>query len=140
MRRSACASSRRLTAAKEPLLDTSRLLENQAIDKLIGNLQLQALTIRRNQKWHGQPELDALRAAWRTEMKQDAELLSYLAAPAGNYQEDQEILKHLYKEYVFKGDGPARVHRGGRPELGGKPLGGEKPGGEDGEDARRSRR
>ncbi len=95
--------SRRLTAAKEPLLDASRLLENQAIAKLIGNLQLQALTIRRNQKWHGQPELDALRAAWRTEMKQDAELLSYLAAPAGNYQEDQEILKHLYKEYVFKG-------------------------------------
>ncbi|MBT9392127.1 transcription antitermination factor NusB [Hymenobacter sp. NST-14] len=95
--------SRRYTAAKEPLLDASRLLENQAIEKLINNLQLQDLTIRRAQKWHGEDELEALRTAWRSEMKQDPELLSYLAAPAGNYQEDQEILKHLYKNYVFKG-------------------------------------
>ncbi|MFD2785679.1 transcription antitermination factor NusB [Hymenobacter rubripertinctus] len=95
--------SRRLTAAKEPLLDASRLLENQAIEKLISNLQLQDLTIRRSQKWHGEDELDTLRTAWRTEMKQDPELLSYLAAPAGNYLEDQEMLKNLYKNHVFKG-------------------------------------
>ncbi|RSK37532.1 transcription antitermination factor NusB [Hymenobacter metallilatus] len=96
--------SRRLTAAKEPLLDATRLLENKAIEKLINNLQLQDLTIRRSMRWHGEEELEALRTAWRTEMKQDPELLSYLAAPAGNYQEDQEILKHLYKTYVFKGE------------------------------------
>ncbi|RFP64868.1 transcription antitermination factor NusB [Hymenobacter lapidiphilus] len=95
--------SRRLTASPEPLLDTTRLSENQALIKLMENLQLQDLTIRRNQKWHGQPELDALRAAWRNEMKQDPALLSYLAAPAGSYAEDQEMLKHLYKEFVFKG-------------------------------------
>ncbi|TGE05627.1 transcription antitermination factor NusB [Hymenobacter fodinae] len=96
--------SRRFTAAKEPLLDATRLQENQVIEKLINNIQLQDLTIRRSLKWHGEEELDALRSAWRNEMKQDPELLSYLAAPAGNYAEDQEILKHIYKTYVFKGE------------------------------------
>ncbi|TGD78587.1 transcription antitermination factor NusB [Hymenobacter wooponensis] len=96
--------SRRFTAAKEPLLDATRLQENQVIEKLINNIQLQDLTIRRSLKWHGEEELDALRSAWRNEMKQDPELLSYLAAPAGNYAEDQEILKHIYKTFVFKGE------------------------------------
>jgi N utilization substance protein B len=95
--------SRRYTAAKEPLLDATRLQQNPVIEKLMNNLQLQDLTIRRSLKWHGEEELEALRTAWRTEMKQDPELLSYLAAPAGNYAEDQEILKHIYKTFVFKG-------------------------------------
>ncbi|MCA8832898.1 transcription antitermination factor NusB [Hymenobacter pini] len=96
--------ARRYTAAKEPLLDATRLLENQAIEKLMNNLQLQDLTIRRSAKWHGEDELEALRNAWRNEMKQDAEILSYLAAPSHTYEEDQEILKYIYKTYVFKGE------------------------------------
>lgn len=97
-------AARRLIAAKEPLLDTTRLEENQAIQKLIGNLQLQDLTIRRRAQWTGEAEMDALRNAWIKEIKQDAELLAYLALPAADYAQDQEILKHLYKTFVFKGE------------------------------------
>ncbi|UOQ66095.1 transcription antitermination factor NusB [Hymenobacter volaticus] len=96
--------ARRHLASKEPLLDTTRLEQNQAIAKLISNQQLIDLTIRRSQRWQGEDEREALRLAWRNEMRQDPELLSYLAAPAGNYTEDQEMLKHLYKTYVFKGE------------------------------------
>ncbi|WP_375438304.1 transcription antitermination factor NusB [uncultured Hymenobacter sp.] len=96
--------ARKHLASKEPLLDTTRLEQSPAIAKLVGNLQLIDLTIRRSQRWQGEDEREVLRLAWRNEMRQDPELLSYLAAPAGNYSEDQEILKHLYKTYVFKGE------------------------------------
>ncbi|RYU78684.1 transcription antitermination factor NusB [Hymenobacter persicinus] len=102
--------ARRFTPSKEALLDTTRFEQNAALAKLISNKQLQDLTIRRSLKWTGTEELEALRKAWRTEIKNDAEFQSYLAAPAGNYAEDQEILKHLYKTYVFKGETmPAQI-------------------------------
>ncbi|MBD2713572.1 transcription antitermination factor NusB [Microvirga sp. STR05] len=97
-------AARKHIASAEPQLDTTRLEENQAIQKLISNTQLQALTIRRSQQWHGEEEMEAVRGAWRNEMRQDPEIISYLAAPAGNYAEDQEMLKHLFKSYVFKGE------------------------------------
>ncbi|AIZ62791.1 NusB antitermination factor [Hymenobacter sp. DG25B] len=96
--------SRRYTAPKEQRLDTTRLEENQVLQKLAENKQLQDLTIRRTLHWGGEDEMEALRMAWRNEIRNDAELQSYLAAPAGSYAEDQEIVKHLYKEYVFKGE------------------------------------
>jgi N utilization substance protein B len=96
--------SRRYTAPKEQRLDTTRLEENQVLQKLAENKQLLDLTIRRTLHWGGEDEMEALRRAWRNEIRNDAELQSYLAAPAGSYAEDQEIVKHLYKEYVFKGE------------------------------------
>ncbi|SHI46880.1 NusB antitermination factor [Hymenobacter daecheongensis DSM 21074] len=96
--------ARRFTPSKEELPDTTRFENNVVLRKLISNKQLQDLTIRRSLKWTGTEELEALRKAWRTEIRNDAEFQSYLAAPAGNYAEDQEILKHLYKTYVFKGE------------------------------------
>ncbi|GAA3937313.1 transcription antitermination factor NusB [Hymenobacter algoricola] len=102
--------ARRFTPSKEAPLDTTRFEQNPALHKLIGNKQLQDLTIRRSLKWTGTEELEALRKAWRAEIKADAEFQSYLAAPAGNYAEEQEILKHLYKTYVFKGETlPAQI-------------------------------
>lgn len=96
--------SRRYTAPKEQRLDTTRLEENQVLQKLAENKQLLDLTIRRTLQWGGEDEMEALRRAWTNEIRNDAELQSYLAAPAGSYAEDQEIVKHLYKEYVFKGE------------------------------------
>ncbi|ALD22090.1 transcription antitermination factor NusB [Hymenobacter sp. DG25A] len=96
--------SRRYTAPKEQRLDTTRLEENQVLQKLAENKQLLDLTIRRTLHWGGEDEMEALRRAWRNEIRNDAELQSYLAAPAGSYAEDQEMVKHLYKEYVFKGE------------------------------------
>lgn len=97
-------AARRLIASKEPLLDTTRLEENRVMEKLLNNVQLQDLTIRRRTQWTSEAELDALRNAWNKEMKQDPELLAYLALPATDYAQDQEMLKHLYKSFVFKGE------------------------------------
>ncbi|QIL76420.1 transcription antitermination factor NusB [Hymenobacter sp. HDW8] len=94
--------ARRFTPSKEALLDTTRFEQNQVLEKLVGNKQLQDLTIRRKLQWNGEQEMEALRTAWRQEIKQDAEFQAYLAAPGGNYTEDQEALKHLYKTFVFK--------------------------------------
>ncbi|MCR5888029.1 transcription antitermination factor NusB [Hymenobacter sp. J193] len=95
--------SRRYTAPKEARLDTTRLEENPVFQKLADNKQLQDLTIRRRMDWSGQEEMEALREAWRNEIRADAEVHSYLASPAGDYAADQEMLKYLFKEYVFKG-------------------------------------
>ncbi|MGY2130839.1 transcription antitermination factor NusB [Hymenobacter sp. HD11105] len=94
--------ARRFTPSKEALLDTTRFEQNQVLQKLVDNKQLQDLTIRRKLQWNGEQEMEALRTAWRQEIKQDAEFQAYLAAPGGNYAEDQEALKHLYKTFVFK--------------------------------------
>ncbi|SMB82001.1 NusB antitermination factor [Hymenobacter roseosalivarius DSM 11622] len=94
--------ARRFTPSKEALLDTIRFEQNQVLDKLVANKQLQDLTIRRKLEWNGEQEMEALRTAWRQEIKQDADFQAYLAAPGGNYAEDQEALKHLYKTFVFK--------------------------------------
>lgn len=94
--------ARRFTPSKEALLDTTRFEQNLVLEKLVANKQLQDLTIRRKLQWNGEQEMEALRTAWRQEIKQDAEFQAYLAAPGGNYAEDQEALKHLYKTSVFK--------------------------------------
>ena len=101
--------SRRFTPSKEAPLDTTRFEENLALQKLISNKQLQDLTIRRSLRWHGEEEMDALRKAWRSEIKPDPEFQSYLATPpnadeATRYAEDQELLKNLYKNFIFKGE------------------------------------
>lgn len=101
--------SRRFTAPKDAPLDTTRLEENQALQKLISNKQLLDLTIRRSVRWHGEEELEALRKAWRAEIKSDAAFQHYLATPASDdeatrYAEDQEMLKELYKNFIFKGE------------------------------------
>ncbi|TGE13068.1 transcription antitermination factor NusB [Hymenobacter elongatus] len=102
--------ARRFTPSKEAPLDTTRLEENKAIEKLIGNKQLLDLTIRRSAQWNDQDEMEALRKAWRSEIKIDTEFQSYLAAPAGSYADDQELLKYLYKTFVFKGESmPAQL-------------------------------
>lgn len=94
--------ARRFTPSKEALLDTTRFEQNQVLQKLVANKQLQDLTIRRKLQWNGEQEMEALRTAWRQEIKQNPEFQAYLVAPGGNYAEDQEMLKHLYKTFVFK--------------------------------------
>ncbi|GAA4390038.1 transcription antitermination factor NusB [Hymenobacter koreensis] len=107
--------ARRFTASTETV-DTTRLENNPVLHKLTANKQLQELTIRRTQQWAGEDEMDALRQAWRNEMRNDTELRSYLegasaiegAAP--DYAAEQEFLKYLYKTFVFKGTAlPARL-------------------------------
>lgn len=95
--------ARRFTAATDRI-DTTRLEQNPVLQKLAANKQLQELTIRRTLQWAGEDEMEALRQTWRNEMRNDTELRSYFEAPAGDYAADQEILKYIYKTFVFKGE------------------------------------
>jgi N utilization substance protein B len=99
---------RRRLGPRENALDTTRLHKNKAIVKLMANEQLQSQTIRRKLAWEGNEELEALRAAWE-EMKTDETLRAYLAGkdidqPEMDYDTDLEILRHIYKDFVFKGE------------------------------------
>ena len=70
--------ARRRLGPRENALDTGRLAKNAAIAKLMGNEQLQDLTIRRKLQWLGTEELGTLRLAWRDEMAPNATVLAYL--------------------------------------------------------------
>ena len=99
---------RRRLGPREDALDATRMQQNKAIAKLMANEQLQTQTIRRKLAWEGTEELEALRAAWE-EMKADETLRAYLTGknidqPEMDYDTDLEILRHLYKDFVFKGE------------------------------------
>ena len=99
---------RRRLGPSENALNTDRLHHNAAIAKLLANEQLQDLTIRRKLAWGGAEETEALRAAWQ-EMRADGPLREYLAGqptgiPEPDYDADLEILRLIYKDYVFKGE------------------------------------
>jgi N utilization substance protein B len=101
--------SRRRLGPREDALNTDRLYENVAIAKLLGNEQLQDLTIRRKLLWNDAEEVEALATAWREEMKTDETILTYLSGkptglPETDYDADLEILRHIYKAFVFKGE------------------------------------
>ena len=99
---------RRRLGPREDAVDAARLHRNAAIAKLQANEQLLGLTIRRKLAWEGTEELEALRAAWQ-EMKADGPLRAYLSGQptdeaAMDYDADLEILRTIYKDYVFKGE------------------------------------
>jgi len=99
---------RRRLGPSEHALNADRLHRSAAIAKLLANEQLQAATIRRKLAWDGAEETEALRAAWQ-EMKADGPLREYLAGqptglPETDYDADLEILRTIYKDYVFKGE------------------------------------
>ena len=99
---------RRRLGPSDKALNTDRLAGNAALAKLAANEQLQDLTIRRKLAWEGAEETDALRAAWQ-EMRADGPLREYLAGrptglPETDYNADLEILRSIYKDYVFRGE------------------------------------
>ena len=101
--------ARRRLGPREDALNTDRLTQNAAIAKLMANEQLQDLTIRRKLAWGNADEEEALRTAWREEMQADETVRTYLAAkPTGlaeaDYDADMDLLRYLYKEFVFKGE------------------------------------
>ena len=99
---------RRRLGPSENALNTERLHQNAATAKLTSNEQLQSFTIRRKLAWDSAEDLESLRAAWQ-EMRADETVLAYLAgqpsgAPEADYDADMEMLRHLYKDFVFRGE------------------------------------
>ncbi len=101
--------ARRRLGPREDAAAYARLQQNAAIAKLQANEQLQDLTIRRKLTWTGAEEVEALRTAWRQEIKPDETVQAYLTGkatgiPEADYETDLELLRHLYKDFVFKGE------------------------------------
>ena len=100
---------RRRLGPREDAAAYTRLQQSAAIAKLRANEQLQALTIRRKLTWTGAEEVEALRLAWRQEIKPDETVQAYLTGKAtglldADYETDLELLRHVYKTFVFKGE------------------------------------
>ncbi|QKG54366.1 transcription antitermination factor NusB [Hymenobacter sp. BRD67] len=101
--------ARRFTGPRFEAQGTARLFENAAFAKLRENEQLVQATIKRKLQWTDSDELEALRAAWQREMKPDEAVQAYLAGKntglaEADYETDMELLRHLYKDFVFKGE------------------------------------
>ena len=100
---------RRLTGPRFAVAGTARLFGNAALEKVRDNEQLLQTTIKHKLQWDDAEELEALRAAWQREMKPDETVQAYLAGKntglaEADYDTDMELLRHLYKEFVFKGE------------------------------------
>ncbi|RZL05190.1 MAG: transcription antitermination factor NusB, partial [Hymenobacter sp.] len=101
--------TRRFTGPRFEVSDTARLFENAAFAKVKENEQLLQTTIKHKLQWDDSEELDALREAWQKEMKPDETVQAYLAGKntglaETDYETDMELLRHLYKDFVFKGE------------------------------------
>jgi N utilization substance protein B len=101
--------TRRFTGPRFEVSDTARLFENAAFTKLKENEQLLQTTIKRKLQWTDSDELDALREAWQKEMKPDPTVQAYLQGKntgleETDYETDMELVRHLYKDFVFKGE------------------------------------
>jgi N utilization substance protein B len=101
--------ARRYTGPRFEASDTARLFENAAFTKLKENEQLLQTTIKRKLQWTDSEELDSLREAWQKEMKPDETVQAYLAGKntglvETDYDTDMELVRHLYKDFVFKGE------------------------------------
>ncbi|RZK35696.1 MAG: transcription antitermination factor NusB [Hymenobacter sp.] len=101
--------SRRFTGPRFEAQETARLFENKAFEKLRENEQLLQTTIKHKLQWTDSDELEALREAWQKEIKPDATVQAYLQGKntglaETDYDTDLELLRHLYKEFVFKGE------------------------------------
>ena len=109
--------TRRFTGPRFEVEGTARLFGNAAFEKLRENEQLLQTTIRRKLQWTDTEELEALREAWQREIKPDETVQAYLAGKnmgiaEADYEADMEVLRHIYKAFVFKGEALPRYLEG----------------------------
>jgi N utilization substance protein B len=101
--------ARRFTGPRFEAEATARLFGNAAFTKLKENEQLLQTTIKRKLQWAGADEIEALREAWQKEIKPDEAVQAYLGGKntglsETDYETDMELVRHLYKDFVFKGE------------------------------------
>jgi N utilization substance protein B len=89
----------RFTEKKEANL--APLHRNQVIQKLLANKSLQTLIIRRAISWEA-TNPDLLVQFYKSVLKNDETILTYLANPAPTFEEDKDMVKYLFKTLIFK--------------------------------------
>ncbi|MEJ8802495.1 transcription antitermination factor NusB [Pontibacter sp. H249] len=88
----------RFTAATGP--DTKRFLTNRVVQRLLQNESYRQAIIRRNISWGS--DISEIRSVYKNVLKQDEAFLAYLELPAPTLEEDSEIVKHIFKNIIFK--------------------------------------
>ncbi|MCC9136633.1 transcription antitermination factor NusB [Pontibacter silvestris] len=88
----------RFTEAKGP--DVKRFLNNRVVLRLLDNKSYQQSIIRRNISWGS--DISDIRQVYKLVLKQDEVFLNYLAVPAPSLEEDLEVVKHIFKNIIFK--------------------------------------
>jgi N utilization substance protein B len=89
---------KRFTEAKGP--DVKRFLNNRVVQRILSNKSYQQHIIRRNISWGS--DISDIRLVYRTILKQDETFLNYLALPEPSLLDDLEVVKHIYKNIIFK--------------------------------------
>ncbi|EJF10512.1 NusB antitermination factor [Pontibacter sp. BAB1700] len=89
---------KRFTEAKGP--DVKRFLNNRVAQRILSNKSYQENIIRRNISWGS--DISEIRAVYKNILKQDEVFLNYLALPEPTLEEDLEVVKHIFKNIIFK--------------------------------------
>ncbi len=89
---------KRFTAAKGP--DVKRFLNNRVVQRILSNKSYQQHIIRRNISWGS--DISEIRLVYKNILKQDETFLNYLALPEPTLEEDLEVVKHIFKNIIFK--------------------------------------
>ncbi|NEM96276.1 transcription antitermination factor NusB [Pontibacter burrus] len=90
--------SRRFTEAKGP--DVKQFLRNQLVQRILNNKSYQQHIIRRNISWGS--DVSEIAQVYKNVLKQDEVFLSYLQNPSPTLTDDFELVKHIYKNIIFK--------------------------------------
>ncbi|WP_223808759.1 transcription antitermination factor NusB [Rufibacter hautae] len=88
----------RFTERKD--VNLRKLLDNKALQKLLANKFLEQRVIRRNLSWAG--EMEVIQKIYRNHLKTDEEVLAYLQIQEPTYEQDHDLLKHIFKNVIFK--------------------------------------
>ena len=89
---------KRFTATSGP--DVKRFLQNRVVQRLLQNKSYQQHIIRRNISWGS--DISEIRAVYKNILKQDEAFLNYLSLPEPSPEDDLEVVKHIFKNIIFK--------------------------------------
>ncbi|GHA63919.1 hypothetical protein GCM10007389_15710 [Pontibacter akesuensis] len=88
----------RFTASEGP--DLKNFLQNTLVRRLLQSKSYQDGIIRRNISWGS--DISEIRAVYKNILKQDETFLNYLQLPAPTPEDDLEVVKHIFKNIIFK--------------------------------------
>ncbi|RIJ37724.1 transcription antitermination factor NusB [Pontibacter oryzae] len=88
----------RFTASEGP--DTTSFLQNKVVQLLLQSKSYQDSIIRRNISWGS--DISEIRAVYKNILKKDEAFLAYVSQPQHTLEEDVEVVKHIFKNIIFK--------------------------------------
>ncbi|WP_239020928.1 transcription antitermination factor NusB [Pontibacter arcticus] len=89
---------KRFTASTGP--NVKLFLRNRVVQRLLNSKSYQDNIIRRNISWGS--DISEIRNVYRAILKQDEAFLAYLDVAEPTLEEDLEVVKHIFKNIIFK--------------------------------------